>query len=251
MQAVRRLSLPFVQPLARLFNHEELDSVHRESLPPPPENPATTTPPASSNLNQVVSHPTTVISTTDADLPLLLQDAVYIYQLSHPSPLKLSPLAFHTADIVWRYKDSERVYNILQKRGIITPQGGIRTAAISNKFAHQFAFLSAFAQRRIIGLLFWWEEEEQRLKHLYQQGDDIFEALNGMEESQDRAMFNMLQIELERVKMLIKQKPSIRCSDTASARKHEQLPAYAPPPPGSSREQLPMFTEDPATFVAG
>ena len=247
---MRRISLPFVQPLARLFNHEEPDPVRQRSLPPPSENPAATPAAAFSNLNQVVSQPTNVASTADANLPLLLQDAVYIYQLTHPSPLKLSPIAFHTAHIVWRYKDSERVYNILQKKGIITPQGEIRTAAISNKFAHQFAFLSGFAQRRIIGLLFWWEEEEQRLKHLYQQGDDISGALNSMEGSQDRAILNLLNVELERVKMLIKQRPSVRCSDTAGAIKYEQLPAYAPPPPGSSREQLPIFTEDPATFVA-
>jgi hypothetical protein len=217
MNTVRRLSAPFVTPITRFLHHEENSEIRRSSteesaIQPPPSDPANSS-----------------ASLRDADIPLILQDSLYLYQLANPPPLILSPIAFHTADIVWRYKDSERIYKLLQKKGIITEKGEIRTAAISKAFAHQFAFLSSFAQRRVIGLLFWWEEEQQRLKRLFEQEMEIKQVMQGIRSNEEHSeTLNLLKIELERVKLLINMKPSTR---TESRPGHqEELPAYSPPP---------------------
>lgn len=162
---------------------------------------------------------------------------LYGYQLTLPRPLLLSQLAFHTANIVWRYKDSQRVYKTLQKKGIISAAGEIKTQAITKSFAHQFAYLSAFAQRRIIGVLFWWEEEVQRLKGLFEQQKEIKQLLESMSQDDDDgpgSTVALLKTELARVRMLVNLKPSERAEIEEGGQ--EQLPPYSVSPLASPDE---------------
>ena len=132
-------------------------------------------------------------------------------------------MAFYTTNIVWELKDSERIYKILQKKSIITSAGEIKTSAITKHFAHQFAFLSAFAQRRVIGVLFWWEEEVQRLKGLLEQEREIKQVLDAGDVV-DGGMRVLLGTELRRVRMLVQTKPSERLENGGG--RGEELPAY-------------------------
>ena len=253
---MRRLSVPFVEPLARVFIHpmrraSSADASDVENSTDPDE-PSTTVAlqedgrgePSSTTEQSAVTQQT---GHSDADLPLIIQDTLYSYQLSLSKPLLLSPLAFHTASIVWRYKDSQRVYKILQKKGIITAGGEIRTQAINKNFAHHFAYLSGFSRRRIIGLLFWWEEEAQRLGRLMEQETEIKQLLEEMppDEGGQESAATLLRTESTRTRMLINLKPSERAENDPD--NSEPLPAYSISPLAS-----PPFEEavDPLDYRA-
>ena len=248
---MRRLSVPFVEPLARVFNHpirrsSIADTSEPESPSPEPENESSTAVPQYEHINEsapsavpAISNPSPSNNQSDADLPLIIQDLLYTSQLTLSKPLLLSPLAFHTASIVWRYKDSQRVYKILQKKSIITPGGEIRTSAINKQFAHHFAYLSGFSQKRIVGLLFWWEEEEQRLAKLMEQEAEIKQLLKEMppdEHGGQESTTTLLKTELTRTRMLISLKPSER-AEIEMGEENEPLPAYSVSPFGSPDDE--------------
>ena len=240
---IRRFSAPFVQPLSRVFTNplrrastadvpsdEELDdnAVREESeLAPRTVDDAID----SSTNDGVRAVPVRSSRPSDADIPMRIQDLVYTYQLSLARPCLLSPIAFHVANIVWRYKDSQDVYRRLKKKGIITSEGEIDTKVIDKTFAHNFYYLTAVAQRRIIGLLFWWEEEVQRLKSLLEEHFEIEELLSqapetSEEEEGQQSTRMLLRTERARVHMIINLKPSERL-EVSREEEQEQLPAYS------------------------
>ena len=249
---MRRLSTPFIEPLTRVFHNPLRRASSEESSTTlgvaegddaapeadPPQRPVR------ERSTELTFHETNapasrlLRATSDADLPLRMQDMLYVYQLTLSKPLLLSPLAFHTADIVWRYKDSQRTYKTLQKKKIITEAGTIKTSAITKSFAHHFAYLSAFAQRRIIGLLFWWEEEVQRLRSLLDQEADIKQLLSTIMDDNGgpESMSAVLRTELARTRMLIHLKPSERTE--VEDNDNEPLPAYTTSPLHSPPEEV-------------
>ena len=253
---MRRLSTPFIEPLARVFHNplrrassaepsassdgEAGEAVHEPE--PPPQSPLPQHPPESLPRTSQAQAPALPGDPSEADIPLQAQDALYIHQLTLSKPLLLSPLAFHSASIVWRYKDSQRVYKTLQKKRIITDSGAIDTKAITKHFAHQFAYLTAFAQRRVIGLLFWWEEEVQRLRSLMEQEEEIKQLLNNVSEEEagdggPESMPTLLRTELTRTRMLINLRPSERAETQGDDA--EQLPAYTVSPLSSPENDGP------------
>lgn len=103
----------------------------------------------------------------DVDLSAEHADALVHHQLHQPQPRLLTAESFYIAGITDNLPYSRKVHRALQKAGIVpagdatTLPGGhtVDTTRITRRFAHQVAVISVHAQRRLIGMLFFWEEE--------------------------------------------------------------------------------------------
>lgn len=169
----------------------------------------------------------------DVDLSPEQADNLLKYQLDLPHPRYLSEKAFYVAGIVGAESLSESVYKTLVKNKIILPvpedasssasdvQMTVNTAGVTNKFANQLASISVHAQRKLVGMLFFWEEECTRWKLLDAEEKEILSAMEAGEN-------NDLKVALEAVQMKKKLLPSQRGEGTANvgAGKGHELPAY-------------------------
>lgn len=110
----------------------------------------------------------------------------------------------------------------------------VNTAGIGKGFASQLAIISVHAQRKLVGLLFFWENECMRWKLLDAEEKEIMAVLeelrsdlvNGSEIEVDSE--GELRIRLEAVRMKRKLLPSQRAEATPNVGtgKGHELPAY-------------------------
>ena len=171
----------------------------------------------------------------DVNLSPVQADNLLRYQLVLPHPRYLSETSFFVAGIVGSESLSKKVHKALIKSKIILPvpedgssqsasegeQMTVNTAGVTTNFASQLALISVHAQRKLVGLLFFWEEECIRWKLLDAEEKEILTAL---ETGENRD----LAVALEAVEMKKKLLPSQRGEGTANVgqgRGHE-LPAY-------------------------
>jgi hypothetical protein len=160
------------------------------------------------------------------------------YQLSLPYPQYLGEKSIFVAGIVADEAQSKTVYKTLVKKDLILPTPGagssggaasagekmtVDTAKVTKNFANQFATISVHAQRKLIGMLFFWEEECTRWKLLDAEEAEILKALETNEGNKD------LATALEAVEMKKKLLPSQRGEATAnvSQGKGHNLPSYS------------------------
>jgi hypothetical protein len=177
----------------------------------------------------------------DVGLSPTQADYLLRYQLNLPFPRYLGKNAFFNAGIADSEGVSEKIYKALVKNEIILPvpemgssgdgsgsdedeQMTVNTAGITKNFANQLAIISVHAQRKLVGMLFFWEEECMRWKLLDEEEKEILEGLaRGNSENRDIALA------LEAVEMKRTLLPSQREEDTANVGKgrgHE-LPAHS------------------------
>jgi hypothetical protein len=157
------------------------------------------------------------------------------YQLATPYPRYLNENAFFIAGIVGAESLSKKVHKALLKNKIILPipdsssssgQGEtltVNTGGVTKEFASQLAVISVHAQRKLVGLLFFWEEECMRWKLLDQEEREILSALEANKGNAD------LECALEAVRMKMRLLPSKRGEETANVGQgagHE-LPSYS------------------------
>lgn len=118
----------------------------------------------------------------DVDLSPAQADNLLRYQLSQPHPRYLAPNAFYIASITGSEPLSRSVHKALVKAKIVLPapkeEDGtetmtVNTAGIGRGFASQLAVISVHAQRKLVGLLFFWEEECTRWKLLDEEEAEI------------------------------------------------------------------------------
>ena len=74
------------------------------------------------------------------------------------------------------------MYTALKKGGIITPEGDIDTRKIDKRFASLLYFVSQFVHRRVVGVLFFWEEEAGRLSQIGEMEREVRRALEVLDE---------------------------------------------------------------------
>lgn len=196
----------------------------------------------------------------DVDLKPAQADALLAYQLALPHTRYLEENAFFVASIVGSESVSKKVYKALVKNKIILPypgeerkrkgstasmfsigisksanastddkaEGGelmtVNTAGIGKGFANQLAVISVHAQRKLVGMLFFWEEECTRWKLLDEQEREILRALE-----QEGAGNQDLSVALEAVEMKKKMLPSKRAEAVAnvSEGRGHTLPTYS------------------------
>jgi hypothetical protein len=146
-------------------------------------------------------------------------------QNSHPSPSTpgFSPTKLTT--LTASESLSRQTYRALLKLGIINPAhpNGIDTTKIDSKFANKLSFISIYAQRKVVGLLFFWEQEVVRWRLLDEEEAEIKEVIGeGKDVPAD------LKVALERVKMRRGMRPSEReeSGDGTTAGEAGALPEY-------------------------
>ena len=174
----------------------------------------------------------------DVDLTPAQADALVTHQLSLADPLHLTKDSFFIAGITQSHSISGKVYNALLKAGIISEAPSadekssgsepnqhpapLNTSAISRNFAHQMACISVHAQRKLVGMLFFWEEELKRFQLLDAEEAEILMAIKTEGQNGD------LEVALRAVQMKKTMIPSKRGEATANITEgmgHE-LPSY-------------------------
>ena len=163
------------------------------------------------------------------------QDMLYMHQMAakHPgAPFALDERSLFVGGICEAEGTAAKVFNKLRKAGVLDDEGCVHTNMIDGKqFLHQVPILSQPRSRDLINLLFWWEEECQRLRKLLDEekmlGKEIkrlekiiatTEADNtGSDDEQDdqqqRQLLDNLKFEREKIRMRIRQRPSQRRHD--------------------------------------
>jgi hypothetical protein len=120
-------------------------------------------------------------SPNDVDLSPSKADALVRYQLALPNPRHLSPSCFMIAGITDNESNSKKVFNALAKAGIVDKDGQdamtVHTSRIDNSIANRLAVISVHAQRKVVGLLFFWEEECTRWRLLDQEECEVRTAM--------------------------------------------------------------------------
>jgi hypothetical protein len=109
-------------------------------------------------------------------------------------------------------KYSARIHKELLKAGIIDPAHplGIDTSKISQKIVSQLSFVSVKAQRKTVGMLFFWEEECIRWRLLEQEKAEIETAMRQGEGNLEDHAKRELEMRLEQVKMRQGMRPTQR-----------------------------------------
>jgi hypothetical protein len=171
----------------------------------------------------------------DVNLSPAQADQLLAYQLATPYPRYLDEKAFFIAGLVDSESLSKKVHKALIKNKIILPipesssstgQGGsltVHTAGVTKGFASQLYMISVHSQRKLVGLLFFWEEECMRWKLLDQEEREILGALETQKGNLD------LECALEAARMKMRLLPSKRGEETTNVGQgagHE-LPSYS------------------------
>lgn len=143
-------------------------------------------------------------------LSLTQQDLFFSYQQSSTNgPYGLDNESIWASGLVDHKTVSKNVLHSLQKAGVVVKDNGnvIDTGKIGPRFTHQLAEIPARQQKQIVDLLFWWEEECQRLRKLVDEKAEIEGILKNEVEGERKAMMKAL---LERVEKKLRAKPSER-----------------------------------------
>lgn len=170
-------------------------------------------------------------------VPALGRDMLYAHQIAakHPgAPLALDERSLFVGGICDAEGTSKRVFHKLGRAGILDEQGCVNTMKIEGKkFPHQITLLSQPRQRDLLDLLFWWEEECQRLRKLFDEEKAVTQQIKrlsshrinaGEESDEDAALdeneraqiLDHLKFEREKLRMRVRQRPSQRRADVES-----------------------------------
>jgi hypothetical protein len=159
----------------------------------------------------------------DTDLSPHEQDLVFTHQLGEPDPLVLSPQAFLHAGITSAPKISSQIHLALTKNGVLEKDSKVvHTDRIGKRFAHELAMITSHAQKKVVNLVFWWEEEGQRWNKLIGE----LEELRGLVQEEREAGGDVGTYE-KRVAELegeIRLRPSMRGEEK---REGDVLPEYS------------------------
>ncbi|KAI9817851.1 MAG: hypothetical protein M1827_000970 [Pycnora praestabilis] len=154
----------------------------------------------------------------DVDLSLKQQNDLFRWQLLQANPALLGEKSFFIAGIVGNESQSPQLYRNLLKNGVLNPETGvIDTSKITKHFANQLATISVHQQRKLVGMLFFWEEEVMRWRLLDEEKGEILQAMEGVDEGHAD-----LDVALKVVEAKKTMPPSMRDQDVAET----DLPAY-------------------------
>ena len=175
----------------------------------------------------------------DVDMSPQQMDNVIKYQLSlrHSRYLDVHSLVF--SGVCDHIKVAGQVHKLLVKHGFILPAptsgpaafgaGGdvmtVDTYKIDKKFSHRLSIISVHAHRKLVGLLFFWEEEVNRWRLLDKEENEIRQLLKTVagHAAQD------LSVALEAAQIKKRLLPSERAEGASNVfpPMQETLPSYA------------------------
>lgn len=169
------------------------------------------------------------------------QDMLYAHQMSSRqpgAPFALDEHSLFVGGICEHEGTSLKVFHKLGRAGILDEQGCVLTHKIEGKkFPHQVPILSQPRQRDLVNLLFWWEEECQRLRKLIDEEKELSKQIKRIErkdqgdvaeeesetdenltdglrdDHERRQLLDNMRFEREKLRMRIRQRPSERRAD--------------------------------------
>jgi hypothetical protein len=148
-------------------------------------------------------------------------DTIFEFQLVIDPPQKLVPSTIYIAGVTSDESNAKKVFEKLKTIGVVQDQAPwVDTQKITTNFTHQLAFLPSVYQKRLICLLFDWEEEIQRWKVLQGEEDEINVVMQ--ETKTVGGQIGHLEKRLLEIKGLKSLKPSARAG--------QQNPQFEHPP---------------------
>ncbi|KIV82290.1 hypothetical protein PV11_04411 [Exophiala sideris] len=185
------------------------------------------------------------------------RDMCYMHQIASTNPYALDEHAFYVAGVVDSESVSRRAYKSLKKCDILSQEDGtVNTYKIGPKFIHQLAVLNTYRQRELVNMLFWWEEECQRLRKLDAEEKELGALIAEDEEKlaklpqdghthEEKIALDELKFARERVRMKKRQRPSQRQPDVEADR-DDIVMAYH----GRSKS-VPIISNHPSMLMGG
>ncbi|KAF2655853.1 hypothetical protein K491DRAFT_692498 [Lophiostoma macrostomum CBS 122681] len=159
------------------------------------------------------------------ELNIAERDALFVYQVSASAPEKLVEESYIAGGITSSTSVSAKIHRALLKNGVIVKDTGrIDTSKVTKNFAHQLSHITSHAQKKLIDMLFFWEEEMMRLNVLRSEAEElkvVIEEEKKVGDGQERV--GGLEKRAKELEGLLKLKPSLRGEQV---RENEQLPGY-------------------------
>jgi hypothetical protein len=163
----------------------------------------------------------------DVDLSPTQADNLVRYQLLQSDPTRLTEESVRIAGLTTSPQISKKIYKALEKNGIISRSADrppVSTAGITRDFAHQLACISVHAQRKVVGLLFFWEEECTRWRMLDVEEEEIRKAVDSRSGNREDLDLARQAIDMKR-RMLPSAREDADRNEIAGT--GDELPAYA------------------------
>jgi hypothetical protein len=175
----------------------------------------------------------------DVDMTPRQMDSLLSFQLVCPDPRYLEPQALAVAGVVDNDSLGKKLFEACVKHGYIIPRpaGGVsasaaakdsqitvNTARMDKHLPNRLAMVSVHAQRKLVSLLFFWEEECMRWQALDHEERVILERL----QVADAEQATELRTLLEGVRRRRNSLPSQRAEGAGGVipLKDEELPVY-------------------------
>jgi hypothetical protein len=161
-------------------------------------------------------------SATDDKISTKDLDDLFYFQQAISPPQKLVATSLTVAKVTQEDATGAKVIAKLQKLGITSDTAPyINTTKIDRNLPNQLPWISSFAQKRLVCVLFDWEEEVRRLAVLEGEENEI-RLVDIPKALADGSPSTGLEERLMELKALKELKPSLRNSQG-----DEQLPGYA------------------------
>jgi len=149
---------------------------------------------------------------------------LFRFQIGLSQPKTLNERSFYVAGVTPSDTLSRKAYEKLCKTGILVAgQPTIITGHITRQFAHHLSILTSCSRRKLVNMLFMWEEELMRWQVLEDEAAEIKIVIE--EEVQQGGDVGHLVKRLMELDGQMRLKPSMR---GPAARAEEQLPEYEP-----------------------
>lgn len=159
---------------------------------------------------------------SDADFNPHEQDLLFQSQLHELDPLVLSPIAFQVGGVTDSEKVSASIHKALLKHGIISESAPmVNTQGITKQFPHQVAMVGSHKQKKLINLLFFWEEECQRWKVLIEELDELKTVMHAEQETGGAT--GTYEKRVKEIQGLLRVLPTMR---SQIGKSNEALPPY-------------------------
>lgn len=151
-------------------------------------------------------------------------DLLFTHQLRRENPKTLDPVVFYFLGICANEKFCKQTYDKLIDTGVLLEKApNVDTTKIGPNFAHQHAKIAVHLQRKLVNLVFDWEEELMRWRLLEEEKAEIGQVKSAIRDSAggETGHFDM---RLKEIEGEMRVPPSLRGD---RARAETELPGYS------------------------
>ncbi|KAK3079672.1 hypothetical protein LTS18_004172 [Coniosporium uncinatum] len=159
-----------------------------------------------------------------SDLSKEEYDNLFRYQAGLSSPKKLNEHSFYIAHVTRDLRHSRKTLESLYQSGILCEDScDIHTERITKEFSSQHSRLPVLMQKKLVNMLFTWEEELMRFRMLEEEKTEI-ETVMDEERRHGGGNVGHLEKRLKEIEGLMGLRPSQRGEAVRAA---DELPGYS------------------------